>query len=159
MPYLVDVAHMGRAANESLLLLEKAGKTNSIDGDTPGLAAAVGSVATSTVFRQLIRQPGPRHDQGGRNDRSQEVVSDAVAVVSLFAGRGIVVGKFSVLPHLVVPSRECPEAAYLVPPRRHFSQSIRFCKVPAKARRGITPPTDSMKLDPNSWNLDVSGVL
>lgn len=77
MPYLVDVAHMGRAANESLSLLEKVGKTNLIDGDTPGLAAAVG-LATLTVFRQLIREPGPRHDQGGRNDRSQEVVSDAV---------------------------------------------------------------------------------
>jgi hypothetical protein len=88
----------GQGDDRNSFIAEKIGKTNLIDGDTPGLAATVGSVATLTVFRQLIRQPGPRYDQGGRNDRSQEVGSDAVTVVLLFAGK-IVVGKSSVLHH------------------------------------------------------------
>jgi hypothetical protein len=50
----------------------------------PSLAAAVGSVTTLTVFHELICQAGPGHQQSGRDDRGQEVLPHAVAVVLLF---------------------------------------------------------------------------
>src|ERR1700692_4713299 len=74
-------------------LLENVDEANLIDGDAPGLAAAIGRIARLTVFHEVLCQAGARHDQNDRYYCTKDVVPKPVPIAF------VLVEVFSVLPH------------------------------------------------------------